>query len=342
MNIVVRGTNWIGDAVMTVPALKSLRAALPDARITLFTRACAEGVFRDAGFIDRIITYTPTGSRRRDLGIQRRALSAESFDAALIFPNSFESALAAALARIGRRFGYAKEGRGFLLTDAFPVPDWKKERHEVHYYVELAKNAAERLGGRAPDVVPDTGISIAEERKQLATEMLCARGIDTTRKIAALGVGSANSTAKRWPAGHYAGLADLLTERLGAEVIILGAPEEAGVAGEVASLARRRTIVLSGQTDLAEAVAVLSVSDLLVSNDMGLAHLGPAVGVPTLVIFGPTDDRTTGPLGSEIIRKPFDCAPCLLRNCPIDHRCMTTMTPEEVYARVLSMIKGQN
>lgn len=338
MKIVVRGTNWVGDAVMTIPALRTLRATFPEAEILLLTRNWAEGVFRDAGFIDRILSYRPTGSKRRDLAAQRRLLSSERPDAAILFTNSFESALALSLARIPARFGYSKEGRGFLLSDAIDVPKWKDERHESEYYLNLVREAARRLGRESAARSFSAALPVSEARRAEAFDLLASHGIDTSRPIVVLGAGSTNSDAKRWPALRFAALCDLFKEKYGANVVLLGTKAETGVAREVWAHSERKPADLCGATSLAEAAAILSLADIVVSNDMGLAHVAPAVGAPTLVIFGPTNDRTTRPIGSEIIRKPFDCAPCMLRECPIDHRCMTSISPEEVFAKASAMI----
>ena len=138
MNILVRGTNWVGDAVMTIPALRELRRVFSDARIVLQTRSWAHGIFRDADFIDEILTFDKTNSKIKDALSQAKMLGTFNFDAAILLTNSFESALVCKLAKIPRRFGYAKEGRSFLLTDAVQMPAWKAERHEVFYYLNLA------------------------------------------------------------------------------------------------------------------------------------------------------------------------------------------------------------
>lgn len=343
MKIVVRGTNWVGDAVMTIPALRALRKAFPAAEISLLTRSWADAIFRDADFIDRLLTFDASGSKRRDLVSQRRLLKDERFDLAVLFTNSFESALAVSLARIPRRIGYAKEGRGILLTDATAIPDWKNERHEVNYYLNLVIEAAMRLGVEIAE--PETSISIpvSDERRREAIEIMTRAGIDRSRPVVVLGAGSTNSNAKRWPAERYARLADLLAERRGAQVVLLGTTDETDVSRAVIEKVVSAPVDLAGRTTLAQAVAILSEVDGVVSNDMGLAHIAPAVGAATLVIFGPTNDRTTRPVGAEMIRKPFDCAPCMLRECPIDHRCMTSIEPEEVFERIsqLLAIKGK-
>jgi heptosyltransferase II len=335
VKILVRGTNWVGDAVMTIPALRELRRIFPDAGITLHTRAWAEGIFRDADFIDEILTFDKTKSKIKDTLVNAGELKKHGFDLAVLFPNSFETALVAKLARIPRRFGYAKESRSFLLTDAVPIPVWKNERHEVFYYLNLVAEIEKQYFARdtVPDREPRVDLAVSVERRGAARAILEANGVDLSRKTVALGVGSTNSRAKRWPADSYAKLNDLLQTELNTNVVLVGAKDEADVAAEVFAKSKKKPIILTGKTNLAEAVAVLSEIDLLVSNDMGLAHIAPAVGTPTIVIFGPTNEKTTRPRGAEIIRREVECAPCMLRDCPIDHRCMTRISAEDVFEK---------
>lgn len=343
MKILVRGTNWVGDAVMTVPALRELRRLFPSAEITLQTRRWAEGIFRDIGVIDRLLTFDRTGSKIKDTLLQVKSLKKFKFDAAVLFPNSLESALTVKLAKIPRRFGYAKEGRSFLLTDSIRMPAWKNERHEVFYYLNLVSEVEKSLLGTdsVTDKVPSIELQVSDERRRAARNILERNGVDLSKTIVALGVGSTNSRAKRWSPESYARLNDLLQQELNADVILVGAKNELEISEEVFSKSRRKPLILTGKTNLDEAVAVLSESDLLVSNDMGLAHIAPAVGTKTLVIFGPTNDKTTAPLGAEIIRKKVECAPCMLRDCPIDHRCMTWISAEEVFAKVVSLLTAK-
>ena len=336
MKILVRGTNWVGDAVMTIPAIRELRRIFPTAEITLHTRSWAEGIFRDARFIDRIITFDKTKSKIKDALAQAKELKKHNFDLAVLFPNSFETALVAKMARIPRRFGYAKESRSFLLTDAVAIPQWKNERHEVFYYLNLVAEIENAYFARKTvlENEPRVDLAVSEERRAKARTFLQEYAVDLSKKTVALGVGSTNSRAKRWQAESYAKLNDLLQTELDANVVLVGAKDEIGVSLEVFAKSEKKPIILTGKTNLAQAVAVLSEVDLLVSNDMGLAHIAPAVGTKTIVIFGPTNEKTTQPIGSEIIRKNVDCAPCMLRDCPIDHRCMTRISAEEVFEAV--------
>lgn len=340
MKILVRGTNWIGDAVMTIPALRELRRIFPTAKISLHTRKWAQGIFQDASFIDEIIAFEKSGSKIKDSLVQSKQLKNRNFDLSILFTNSFESALVYKIAGIPRRFGYAKEGRSFLLTDSVPMPAWKNERHEVFYYLNLIAEIENSYFQRETvlENIPNANLEVSEERKVQARKILEKNGVDLSKKIVALGVGSTNSRAKRWQTESYAKLNDLLQNESDCNVILVGAFDEIEVSEKVHNKSEKKPIIVTGKTDLSEAVAVLSEIDLLISNDMGLAHVAPSVGTKTLVIFGPTNEKTTQPIGSEIIRKNVDCAPCMLRDCPIDHRCMTQISPAEVFEKARKML----
>ena len=224
-----------------------------------------------------------------------------------------------------------------------PPPAWRGTRHEVFNYLNIISELEKLLFGssKVESHAPVIELKISDTRRREASEMLRASGVPSNRPLVALCPGSTNSRAKRWPAERFAALADKLIEETGASVIIVGSPDEAEVAREVSGLMRNKAIALAGRTTLAQSVAVLSLADLLVTNDTGPAHIAAALERPTLVIFGPTDPVTTRPFSksAEVIRRPPDCAPCMLRDCPIDHRCMTAITPAEVFERALLMMK---
>ena len=333
----MRGVNWVGDAVMTVPALRELRRLFPRARLTLATRAWAVGIFAGADFIDDFLVTGNTSSSPAAVFREAREWRARRFDLALLFPNAFAPALVAALARVPARVGYATQGRAPLLTHRVGVPEWRGERHEVFYYLHLVAELERRLYGTstAETREPDAGLSVTDARLREAETLLRECGARPGRPLVAICPGSTNSRAKRWPAERFAAVADLLGERAGAEIVLVGAAEESDISEEVARQMRVRPSVLTGKTDLAQTAAVLKASDLLVTNDTGPAHVAAAVGCPVVVIFGPTNPVTTRPFSAsaEVVRRPPDCAPCMLRDCPIDHRCMTAVTAEEVFER---------
>ena len=346
--ILVRGTNWIGDAVMSIPALRELRRIFPDSHISLHTRSWAYGLFKDADFIDEVVTFDKHRWAAKDVYDNSQFLKDDKFDLAILFPNSFESALTSFLTRVPMRFGFNKDVRGLLLTDPIAVPEWKSRRHEIFYYLYLVAEIEKRLLGRdtVSQGVPDASLPVSEERRSAARDTFRQHGVEAGKNVVVLGTGSANSRAKRWPADRFAKINDKLQEDMDAEVILLGSRDESIVAAEVASLCKKAPIDLTGKTELDEAAAILAVSDLMITNDMGLAHVSPAVGAPTIVLFGPTNPETTRPYSknAEIIRNIVECSPCTFRDCPIDHRCMTGITVDEVFrtaAGVLNPIEEE-
>ncbi|HEV2764935.1 MAG TPA: lipopolysaccharide heptosyltransferase II, partial [Pyrinomonadaceae bacterium] len=354
--VVVRGANWVGDAVMTVPALRELRRVLPGAHLTLATRGWAEGVFAGADFLDELLLIESGGLRSHLRQI--RGWRARRFDLALLFPNAFQPALVAFAARVPARLGYGTDGRRALLTHPLETPPWRKSRHEVFYYLNLVAELERLLNGSTSVETrePRPALPLSEERKSTARALLRRSGVDfmtaglsstdspvSSPPLVALCPGSTNSRAKRWPVEHFAALADRLVEEMKATVLLVGSREESDVTRAVAARMRRSAVVLTGQTTLDETAAVLGLVDLLVTNDTGPAHLAAALGRPVLVIFGPTDPTTTRPFSplAEVLRRPPECAPCMLRDCPIDHRCMTAITPAEVFARADAMLRAR-
>jgi len=333
MNILVRGTNWIGDSVMSVPALRQLRKAFPDAKITLAAPSWSEGIFRDADFLDEILVIEDAGHSPRSVLSRAGIFRWKAFDAAILFTNSFGTALVARAAGIPKRFGYGSESRGFLLTKALPKPVWKSERHEAFYYLNLVEGAALELGAEMAESEPDFGIPVSAERRKAARSLLEEHGIGSGDSFVVIGAGSTNSRAKRWPAERFAAVADALSREEGLRAVLLGSKEEDEVARNVIAAAEGEIVDLCGGTTLDEAVSVIAEASLMVSNDMGLAHVSAAVGTPTVTIFGPTNHLTTAPWGAEIVREQVECSPCMLRDCPIDHRCMTRIRPETVVGK---------
>ena len=338
--VVVRGTNWVGDSVMTIPALRALRRILPEARITLVLRPSAKGIFADVDFIDEVLVY----DRRNALSVfsQIKEWKRRRFDLAVLFQNAFEAALIPFFAGVPLRLGYATESRQALLTHPLALPDWRASRHEVFYYLYLVTALEQLLFGSSEicEQVPDASLEISDARRAEAENLLRSYGVRADEPVVALCPGSINSRAKRWPADAYAALADRLMES-GRQVLLIGSADETDVSTEVTQGMRQRPIVLTGKTSLEQITAALSLVDLVVTNDTGPAHIAAALGRPTLVIFGPTNPLTTRPFApeAEILRHPPDCAPCMLRDCPIDHRCMTAISVEEVFEHSHALLK---
>lgn len=338
--VVVRGTNWVGDSVMTVPALRALRRVLPGAQITLAIRPGAKGLFSEADFVDELLLYDRRGAW--SVIPQIREWRRRQFDLAVLFQNAFEAALIPFLAGVSLRLGYATEARQALLTHPLALPEWRSSRHEVFYYLYLVTALEQLLFGTSSicERDPDAGLEISAARKSEAKDLLRAYSVNETAAVVALCPGSINSRAKRWPAESYAKLADRLIESQ-RQVLLIGSAEELNVAREVTKRMRRQPVVLTGKTTLDQITAVLSLVDLVVTNDTGPAHIAAALGRPTLVIFGPTNPATTRPFSpmAQVLRHPPECAPCMLRDCPIDHRCLTAISVDEVFEHAHALLK---
>lgn len=325
---------------MTIPALRALRRLLPAAEITLAVRPWAGEIFTGQNFIDKLLIY----DRRNAFSVinQIREVKRRQFDLAILFQNAFEAAVIPFFAGVPMRLGYGTESRQRLLTHPVPLPDWRSSEHEVFYYLYLVAALEQSLFGSNElcEHEPDMSLELPNSKVEVARQMLVQKGVRTGTSVVAVCPGSINSRAKRWPAESFAKLSDELIDH-GMQVLLVGSKDEQDVTSAVTSRMRNSPIVLTGQTTLDQLIGILSVSNLVVTNDTGPAHIAAALGRPTLVIFGPTNPLTTRPFSSqaEILRHPPDCAPCMLRDCPIDHRCMTAITVEEVLEHSLALLK---
>jgi heptosyltransferase-2 len=346
--ILVRGTNWIGDAVMTTPALRRLRSSFATAHLTLLATPRTAGLFEASPLIDEVLVY-----RRREEGWpafieMARTLRGRGFDLALLFQNAFEAALLARLSGARRRIGFAAQERSLLLTHALKRPP--SHRHQTYDYLDLVAASEEACFGTsaAPESetsdAPVPSLTASGAQIAAAEALLRRHGLNPgERPLVALNAGATNSRAKCWPEDRFAALADRLVTELGAAVILIGAgAERVNAEGVISRMRRTGAVNLAGETSIAELVGVLARCDLLVSNDTGPAHIAAALGRPTLAIFGPTNEFETAPLGPRVAilrAEGIECARCMLRDCPIDHRCMTRLSADGVVGRALALLR---
>ena len=323
---------------MSLPALFALRRLFPEAQITMAAPLGTADIFLDSKSVNDVLVQRSGGPFAAFTNA--RQLRREGFKLAVLFQNAFAAAATAFLAGVPVRVGYATDRRSALLTHALSLPAWKDERHESFYYLNIVAELEQVIFGSSSvrESEPMFELPVSLKRKEIARGLLKENGAATSQPLAILCPGSVNSRAKRWPVDAYAELADRLIES-GFAVVLVGSPHEAEVSNEVSTRARHQPIVLTGKTTVAEVVALINIAELLVTNDTGPAHIGAALGTPTLVIFGPTNPLTTYPHSAqaELIRQPPDCAPCMLRDCPIDHRCMTAISVDEVFRRALAV-----
>jgi len=329
----VRATNWLGDAVMSLPAIRAIRQVFPHAHLAVLARPWVADLYVRETSIDRVIPYT---APRRELAARLRQ---ERFDGAILLQNAFDAALLAWLARIPERIGYNRDGRGLLLTRAIPVPEpGDIPRHERFYYLELLRRAG--MIERFPrcDAIRLDGL---ENARESGSQHLAALGIT----VPAVGIspGAAYGNAKRWLPERFAETALTLRPATPA-ALIFGSAAERELCEQVAAPLRAAGVEarnLAGQTTLREFIDLAAACRLFLTNDSGAMHIASASGVPTVAIFGATDDTATGPTGplARVIREHAECSPCLLRDCPIDHRCMTRVTADRVAAAALQLLE---
>ena len=338
-SLLVRATNWLGDAVMTTPALAAVREGFPDARIVLLARPPVAELFRHHPDVDEVMLYERPGRHEGGLGRLRLAgeLRRRRFDGALLLQNAFDAALIAFLGRIPERAGYPTDGRRILLTLPVPLTPAILERHEVEYYLCLVDG----LG--IPRPVPVAlKLAVTEEEREAMAKRLASLGIERGAPIVTINPGATYGSAKRWYPDRFAAVADTLSAEWSARVVLVGSAAESPLAGEIEAATRYPPVNLAGKTTVRELMALLSLSSFLVTNDSGPMHIGAALGVPLVAIFGPTDWRRTSPWSplAKVVRVEIDCSPCRRRVCDRGHECMLGVTPGMVVDAAKALLPG--
>jgi heptosyltransferase-2 len=335
MKILIRVTNWVGDAIMALPAIRAIRNR-PDANISILARSYVADIYRDQNVADELIIYDQRGTHAGISGRERLAaeLRDRKFEIAILLQNAFDAAWLAWRAGIPQRIGYARDARSILLTDAVPLPKpGEIPPHERFYYLEMLRRSG------WIDSIPDEPfieLHVNEGSRTRAAQQLAVAGGRSNAVRIAIAAGASYGSAKCWPPSRFAELANHLQAQWDADVILFGAAGETDVSSAIASEMKRVPIDLTGKTTIADLPALLSQCHVFIGNDSGAMHVAAAVGLPTVAIFGPTDPFGTAPVTSRhtIVREQPYCSPCFLRRCPIDHRCMTRITTSEVQVAV--------
>jgi heptosyltransferase-2 len=332
--ILIRSPNWIGDAVMMTPAMGALRFAFPDATIVVAAHSRVADLFRPHPYCDDVMVYDRPGRHRGILGVVRFAaeLRRERFDLAILFQNAAEAAILAWLAGIPQRAGYHTDLRRPLLTHGIPVGDDERRLHHTEYYRHLL----EALG-----IVGGNGVlrlACSVEEQEWAGETL------GPGRWIAIHPGATYGSAKRWFPERFAAVADQLAGRYDARIVLVGGPDVADAGRCMEDSMMHRPFNLVAKTSLRQLMAVIQKCRLLVTNDSGPMHVGAALGVPIVAVFGPTDHTTTSPFTPKcrIVRKSVDCAPCLKRHCPTDHGCMLAITVDDVLQAAVDLLDNRS
>ena len=313
---------------MSLPAMRAIRERFPKARLAVLAKPWVADLYGRESFIDEIIFYSGVSPWRTG-----RELRGRGFDCAILLQNAFEAAWIAWLAGIPNRIGYKRDGRQLLLTRAVPVPKpGEIPRHERFYYLELLRRTG--LIDRLPEC---EGIQLQRPT--------AANG----KRVIGVSPGAAYGTAKRWLPDRFAEAAGELARARGASIALFGSQSERDLCERVARLLDAQHVNgqhvtnYAGQTTLSQFIDLASGCELFLTNDSGTMHIASALGIPTVAIFGATDDVATGPTGSHarVVREPVGCSPCLLRECPIDHRCMTGVTAARVVKEALQLLDSK-
>jgi heptosyltransferase-2 len=333
--IVLRVPNWLGDAVMALPAIGAVCRRAGASAVTLAASTSVAPVFAEDIGLEGIETLVLPSGRRAQIA----AIAAGRFDLAILLTNSFGSAWVVRRAGVAERWGYRSDFRRVLLTRAVPKP--RGRVHQADYYRQLVAKL-DMPASETPRRIAVTGAT-----RSRAEDLLAARGWDLRRALVGFAPGAAYGHAKRWPPARVAELIARLTNERDVTAVLVGAAGDRDAGREIeSSLARHggrpdRMLNLIGQTDLRSAMGVLACCRACVSNDSGAMHLAAALGVPVAAIFGPTDERVTAPIGDhDVIVHQVFCRPCMLRDCPIDHRCMKGITPAMVFDAVSRRLEG--
>jgi len=334
MKILVRAPNWVGDAIMAIPALEAIRRTQASAEIAILARTAVADLYWDQPFANKIVEYDKSGRHKGWWGRENlfADLRRERFDVAVLLQNAFEAAWIAWRSGIPERVGYARDARGLFLTKPILVPkEGEIPRHESRYYLELLRRAGwiESLEEIAP-----IRLRLPPGAQEAAEALLLRAGAREGVWRCAIAHGASYGAAKCWPTERFAALADRLISECGADVILFGTPGEKEMTARICSAMKGNPISLVGQTSLRNLAAFFSACAIFIGNDSGAMHVAAAAGLPVIGIFGPTDPDATAPLTPQfrLIREPVSCSPCFLRSCPVDHRCMTRIGVDAVFA----------
>jgi heptosyltransferase-2 len=328
--IVVRAPNWVGDAVLTTPALAALKKTFPHAQTTILANPWVLPLLADHPAVDKTISINKGGGLLHSTGALIRIVSRlrnESFDLAVLFQNAFEAALLTSMGSVRHRIGYNTDGRGFLLTHKVLLDDHILQLHQVEYYLGIIEAMGWQVGEREPSLF------LNDEDSESTSKILSSYGITSHDIIMGFNPGATYGSAKRWPYERFATIGDWAAERWNAKVMLFGSSIEREIGLGISQRMHHKPINLCGLTTLGQAMALIKRCNFFLTNDSGLMHIAAAFHVPLVAIFGPTNHVATGPLSENaiIVRHAIECSPCLKESCPLDHRCMLSIGPDEVW-----------
>jgi heptosyltransferase II len=339
--VLVMSPNWLGDAVMALPAIRDIRVRFAGWRLVVAARLSVASLFALVPGIDDGLTLMWRGQpfRRAAMRYDAAIVGSSGADVAILLTNSFGTAWLLKQAGIAERWGYATDLRGSLLTRAIDRPSYSL--HQGAYYQHLTRELGIASGPLQPS------IDIAVDATAAARDLLVSAGWDAARPLVVMAPGAAYGTAKRWPPSYFATLITQLHRQRDVQCVLVGSAADRETTAMVrnalpADLAQQ-VIDLTGRTSLVDLAAILSMAAACVSNDSGAMHLAAAAGAPVAALFGPTREHETAPLPraggrADVLINPVWCRPCMLRECPIDHRCLRGLQPARVFQSVIDLM----
>ena len=335
--LLIRSTNWIGDAVMTTPAVRAIRHNFPGARISLLAKPWVAPVFAHSPHVDEIIVFDAKGRHKGFGGTIRlaRDLRTYRFDAAIFLQNAIEAALIAFMAGIPVRIGFDTDARRLLLTHPVRCTKAIKTIHQTGYYLKMLEGAGLVTGPSSLE------LRVGAQDRHAAEQILSTRGITPGHRVVGLNPSATFGPAKQWFPERYAALGDRLIREHDAVILIFGGPSDRELGRTISRMMTAPAIDLSGQTSLGEAMALIDRCDGFVTNDSGLMHVAAALNTPLVAIFGSTNWTTTSPYSptSRIVRVPIECSPCMQPVCPLGHmNCMKRVTVDMVFGAVEDLL----
>ncbi len=326
--IIVRAPNWIGDAVLSTPALTALREKYPGAHISLLARRSVSDCFLHNPAVDEIIILP----EKNNLFYWLKAfkLRKDKYDRAILFPNSFSSALFFRISGAEETLGYRRDARGFLLTCALEPTRKLLREHQVNYYLHLIEDFHD---SKRESVNHELVWVVTQQEKEEAKRLLEENKIKSVDRLIGINPGATFGPAKRWFPRNFADVGDELIKKQSVKILLFGTSKEEKITDEICRYMKEKCVNLAGKTSLRQLGALLSMCKLLITNDSGTMHIATAVKTPVVAIFGSTDPARTGPRGEEhtVFYKRVDCSPCFSRKCPRgDYRCFKEIQVEEV------------
>lgn len=374
--ILIRATNWIGDAVMTTPAVHSIRKNFPDAEITMLAVPWIADIFSMSPDVDKIISYDKKkvyeGKVKGPLKLAK-ALKKKKFDAAILLQNAFEAAFVVKMAGIPIRAGYNRDGRGVLLTHGVTISDEIKKKHQVHYYQDIltqlgltigpdhlrlplnddlklwARNFVDFFRYHSHVLILDDVEKIEDVPGDL--ELKAIRNSDTFIPVIGFNPGAAFGPAKRWPVEKFSQLAAIISHKYsetGCLIMVFGTDVDTKAAQEMREFSihtPNHVLDMTGKTSLKQAMALIDCCDAFVTNDSGLMHVAAGLGTPSIAIFGSTDHIATGPYSknSIIVRREMECSPCMQTHCPEEHlNCLESISSTDVFKDLEKMLSDNS